>query len=109
MNDSSENMNDPLSLAAKLALQQNLNRQQTWAGLVLIVVSVAALFVLPNHLAAPFDAMCMGFGSAAIFTVFLYLFPEALRSRGGSLVSAVCLVVALWLMAALTAVVLLIG
>ncbi len=86
--------------AAIAARQQTLNRQQTQAGrLVLLAVTVVTLFILPEYLTSPYDGMCMGFGSAALLTAFLYLYPESLRSRGGSLVPALCLVVALWLLA----------
>ena len=102
-------MNDPSTHAAMVARQQQLNRQQTRSGLVLLVVTVATLFILPQYLTSPYDGMSMGFGSAAILTVFLYLYPESFRSRGGSLVPALCLVIALWLSAAVTTALSLIG
>ena len=105
-------MNEPsthASDAAMAARQQTQNRQQTQAGLVLVVVAVATLFILPEYLTPPYDVMSMGFGSAAILTVFLYLYPESFRSRGGSLVPAFCLVAALWLLAVVSTVLSLIG
>ena len=98
-----------VSDAAMTARQQTLNRQQTWAGLVLLVVTVATLFILPQYLTSPYEDISMGFGSAAILTTFLCLYPESFRSRGGSLVPALCLVVALWLSAVATTALSLIG
>lgn len=105
-------MNEPTTHAddaAMVARQQTLNRRQTQAGLVLAIVAVATLFILPQYLTPPYGGMSMGFGSAAILTVLLYLNPESLRSRGGSLVPACCLVAALWLSAVVTTVLSLIG
>lgn len=95
-------MNEPSTHAsddAMVARQQTLNRQRT-PGLVLLLVTVATLFILPEYLTPPYDVMLMGLGSAAMLTLFLYLYPESFRSRGGSLVPALCLVVAGWLLTA---------
>ena len=105
-------MNEPSTHAcddAVIARQQTLNRQQTQAGVVLIVVTVATLFILPQYMPPPYDGMSMSFGSAAILTIFVYLYPESFRSRGGSLVPALGLVAALWLSAAVTTALSLIG
>ena len=99
------NMNDPSTHAAMVARQQKLNRQQTHTGLVFLVVTVAIVFIIPEYLTPPYDVMWMSFGSAALFSVFFYLYRESLRSRSGSLVPARCLVAALWMSAAVTAVV----
>ena len=88
-----------------VARQQKLNRQQTHTGLVFLVVTVAIVFIIPEYLTPPYDGMWMGFGSAASFSVFFYLYPESLRSRGGSLVPALCLSAALWLLVTVAAVV----
>jgi len=89
-------MNGPSTHAA--IREQTLNRRTP--GLAFILVTVATVFILPEYLMPPYDGMCMGLGSAALFSVFFYLYPESLRSRGGSLVPALCLVVALWLLTA---------
>jgi hypothetical protein len=47
----------------------------------------------------------MGLGAAAMLTVFLYLYPDSLRSRSGSLVTAYGLVAALWVLAIFSTVV----
>ncbi len=104
MNGSSTHASDDA-----MARQQIQNRQQTLAGLALLVVTVATLFILPQYLKSPYEGMAMGFGSAAILTTFLYLYPESFRSRGGSLVPALCLAVALWLSAAVTTALSLVG
>ena len=90
------------AMEARQQQQQTLNRQQTLTGLVLLVVILATFFILPRYLTPPYDTMSMGFGSAATLTILLYLNPDSLRSRGGSLVPAICLVVALWLSAVAT-------
>ena len=105
-------MNEPTTHARDAAMatrQQTQYRQQTQAGLVWVVVAVATLFILPEYLTPPFDVMFMGLGAAAMLTVFLYLYPDSLRSRGGSLVPAFCLVAALWLLAVVSTVLSLIG
>ena len=102
-------MIDPAKHADSVVRQRKLNRQQTYSGLVFLAVAVAILFILPDYLSSPYDGMAMGFGAAALFSVFFYENPEALRSRTGSLVPGICLGAALWLLAALTAIVQLIG
>lgn len=96
-------MNEPsmhTSDAAMSARQQKLqNRQQSQAGFVFLIPTVSILFILPNYLTSPYDVMSMGFGSAAMFSTFLYLYSDSLRSRGGSLVPALWLAVTLWLLA----------
>ena len=107
-------MNEPSTHESDTAMaagqqQQTLNRQQTQTGLVLLAVTGTTLLILPRYLTSPYDVMSMGFGAAAILTTLLYLYPELLRSRGGSLVPAFCLVVALWLSAVVTTALSLIG
>ena len=104
MNDPSTHAND----AAMTSRQQTQNRPQTQAGLVFVVIAVATLF-LTEYLTPPYDVISMGLSSAAIMTVFLYLYPEPFRSRGGSLVPAWCLVAALWMLTVVSTVVSLIG
>ena len=106
MNEHSTQDSDDAAIAAR---QQTLNRQQTQAGIAQLAVTVVTLFILPKYLASPYDGIAMGFGSAAILTVFLYLHPAPFRSRSGSLVPAVWLVVALWLLAVVTTAVTLLG
>ncbi len=106
MNESSSHPSD----AAMAARQQTLNRQQTQAGRwLLVAVTVVVLFILPQYLAPPYDSVSMGFGAASILTAYFCLYPESLRSRGGSLVPALCLVVALWASAVVTTALLLFG
>ena len=105
MNNPKTHSND----AANVARQQTLNRQQTMAGLALLAVAVVILFILPEYLSSPFDVMVMGFGSATLMTIYLHMYPESLRSRGGSLLTAFCLVAAMWLLAVVVMVVSLVG
>lgn len=105
-------MNDlstPASDAATAARQQPRNRQHTQAGVVFVAATVAILFIIPQYLASPYAGMTMSFGSAALLTVLLYLQSESFRSRRGSLVPAICLVIALWLLAAVSTALSLIG
>jgi len=103
-------MSEPhASDAATAARQQTPDCQRTQPGLVWVVVSVVILFILPEYLTAPYDGMSMGLGAAALFTVFLYRYPEPFRSRRGSLVSAFCLVAALWLLVVVSTVLSFIG
>ncbi len=90
------------------ALQQELNSQQHY-GWGFTIVTVAILFFLPQYLPPLYGNMLMGFGSAAMLTIFLFLCPESLRSRRGSLNAARYLVATLWLLAAASTAVLFIG
>ena len=103
-------MSEPhASDAATAARQQTPDCQRTQPGVVWVVLSVIILFILPEYLAAPYDGMSMGRGAAALFTVFLYLYPDPFRSRRGSLASALCLVAALWLLVVVSTVISFIG
>ena len=95
---------------AKAALLQRLRAQQeAKLGTVLLLCNVVLLFILPQHVPSPFDGIAMGIGAAISFTMFFVLKPESLRSRRGSLIPAICLVAAMWLFAAATTVISLIG
>jgi hypothetical protein len=101
-------MNEPPTRTSGTALaarQQTQNRRQNLAGLAFMVVAVAILFILPEYLTPPIDVLFMGLGAAAMLTVFLYLYPDSLRSRSGSLVTAYGLVAALWVLAIFSTVV----
>ena len=94
----------------KVALLQRLRAQQeTKLGILLLVCNVVLLFILPQYFPSPFDSIAMGIGAAISFTIFFFLKPESLRSRRGSLIPAICLVAAMWLFAAVTTVISLIG
>ena len=106
-----ENMKAPdaqsIEVAKAACLQRVRTRQQTKAGILLC--NVVLLFILPQLFPSPFDCIAMGIGGAISFTIFFFLKPESLRSRRGSLIPAICLVVAMWLFAAVTTVISLIG
>ena len=95
---------------AKAVLLQRLRAQQdAKLGILLLVFNVVIIFVLPQYFPSPFDGIAMGIGAAFSFTIFFLLKTESLRSRRGSLIPAVCLVAAMWLFAAITTVISLIG
>ncbi len=103
-------MSEPhASDAASTARQQTPDCQRIQPGMVWVVLSVVILFILPEYLAAPYDGISMGLGAAALFTVFLYLYPDPFRSRRGSLASALCLATALWLLAVVSTVISFVG
>ena len=79
--------------------QQEWNRQQYKAALMLLITMVACgiLLVSPSYLPARYASMVMSIGPAIYMTGYLYLYPNSLRSRSGSLFTAVCLVAFLWL------------
>ena len=95
MNDSTSSPLDPTSAAPP----QTRKRLWTQPGPMWVIVSVAILFLAPEYLTPPYDVMALGLGSAALFTVFLSLYPEPFRNRAGSLVYAYFLAAALWLLA----------
>ena len=95
--------------AATAARQQTPDCQRTQPGSVWVVVSIIILFILPEYLTAPYDAMSMGLGAAVLFTLLVCFYPEPFRSRRGSLVSALCLVGALWLLAVVSTILSFIG
>ena len=95
-------MNDPLSsphVPASSAPQQTRKRLSTQPGPMWVIVSVAILFLSPEYLTPPYDIMALGLGSAALFTIFLSLYPESFRNRAGSLAYAYFLTAVLWLLA----------
>lgn len=81
--------------------QQEWNRQQYKAALMLMITMVAwgILLASPSHLSARYACMVMSISPAIYMTGYLYLYPNSLRSSSGSLFTAVCLVAFLWLSA----------
>lgn len=81
--------------------QQEWNRQQSKAALMAIIMLVGCgmLVASPTYLPARYACMVMSIGPAIYMTVYLYLYPNSLRSSSGSLFTAVCLVAWLWLSA----------
>ena len=102
---------DPINkeMAKATLLQRLRTRQEAKVGILLLVCAVVVLFILPEFFPSPFDSIAMGIGGAISFTIFFFLLPESLRSRRGSLIPAICLVAAMWLLAAVTTVISLIG
>ncbi len=96
------------ALEAGRAWQRENNKQQSKAALLLIP-GMVVMFILLEYVPSPFDSIAMAIGAAISFTVFFFLETESLRSRRGSLIPAICLVAAMWLFAAITVVVSLIG
>ena len=96
------------ALEAGRAWQRENNKQQNKVALLLIP-TIVVIFILPQYFQSPFDSIAMGIGAAISFTIFFFLEPESLRSRRGSLIPAICLVAAMWLFAAVTTVISLIG
>ena len=102
MNKSTEHSNDAMMVAHQQGFnQQAQNRQQYQAALMVIITMVACgiLLASPSYLSARYACMVMSIGPAIYMTVYLYLYPNSLRSSSGSLFTAVCLVAFLWLSA----------
>ena len=85
--------------AAFLAAQ---TKQQTRSAMLCLFV-LSVTFVLPRFVPAPFGQVVMGVGAAVGFSAFFAMFSESLRSRSGSLRPAFCLLVFVWLCAAIGA------
>jgi len=96
------------ALEAERAWQRENNKQQNNVALLLIP-TIVVMFILPQYFQSPFDSIAMGIGTAISFTIFFFLEPESLRSRHGTLIPAICLVAAIWLFAAVTTAISLIG
>ncbi len=60
-----------------------------------VLIAVVLCFYSPFCIRVMHEA-----GPAVLFTAFVWLFPDSLRSRSGSLVSAYCLAGFLWFCAA---------
>ena len=91
--------------AAFLAAQ---TKQQTKAAF-LCLLALFVVFVVPRFVPAPFGLIVMLVGGAASFSASCYLFPQSLRSRSGSLTPAFCLLAFVWLCAAVTILLSLVG
>ena len=96
-------------VAKAVRLQRLRARQESEVGILELVCCVGLVFIVPEYFPSPFDSIAMGIGAAISFTIFFFLHPESLRSRRGSLIPAICLVAAMWLFAAVTTVISLIG
>ena len=96
-------------VAEAVRLQRLRARQESKVGILELVCCVGLVFIVPEYFPSPFDSIALGIGAAISFTIFFFLHPESLRSRRGSLIPAICLVVAMWLFAAVGTVISLIG
>lgn len=74
--------------------------EEVFSAMLIVLV----LLVLPL-----LGATAMVIGSAAGLTAYIRLFPERFRGRSGSLKLAICLVVAMWIAAAVVSVLSLVG
>ena len=83
-------------------------RQQRKAALVALLTLVA-IYVLPELAPSPYDGVMRIVGAAASFSACVALFPQSLRSRSGSLAPALCLSAALWVAAIVVTVLSLLG
>ena len=102
MNKSTKHSNDAMMVAHQRGFnQQEWNRQQYKAALMLMITMVACgiLLASPSYLPARYAGMVMSISPAIYMTGYLYLYPNSLRSSSGSLFTAVCLVAFLWLSA----------
>jgi hypothetical protein len=87
-------------MATNDALRNDSKKQSLFA--VLTVISLCLI--------VPFATLPIrSIGGAVWFSVFLGLFPDALRSRSGSLTPALCLAAFVWLCAAVVVVMPLMG
>jgi hypothetical protein len=91
--------------ASFLAAQTEQQVRAAYLGMLALFV----IFVLPRFVPAPFDQIIMVAGAAASFSAYFCLFPQTLRSRRGSLAPAFCLLAFVWLCAAVTILLSLLG
>ena len=100
-----EELNDPEDANAA---QQEWNRRQHLAGLYMAIPLVAG-FLLATEFSSPVNEIAMSIASAVALSVGVSVIPDSFRSRRGSLVPAFCLIGAMWAMALLVTLVLLVG
>jgi len=102
MNEPTKHSNDTLTVAHRKAFnQQEWNRQQYKAGLMVMITMIACgiLLTSPSYLSIRYAFIAMSICPAIYMTVYLSRYPNSLRSSNGSLLTAVCLVAFLWLSA----------
>ena len=83
--------------------------REQYNGAIFVALTIVVMFILPEFIPSPFDCMVMGFGSAILLTALVLLTPASFRGRSGSLRMAIGLVTAMWIFAAVTTVISLIG
>jgi len=83
--------------------------KEQYKGAISVALTIVVIFILPEFVPSPFDVIVMGFGSAILLTALVLSKPASFRSRSGSLIPAICLGAAMWLFAAVTTVISLIG
>ena len=87
-------------MATNDALRNDSKKQSLFAVLTVIYLCLIVPFAT-----LPIRSVC----GAVLFSVFLGFFPDALRSRSGSLAPALCLAALVWLCAAVVVVMSLLG
>lgn len=82
--------------------QEEWNRQQFRAAFQVLATMALwiGLLVIPLYLSDSVACALMSIGPAVYMNAFLYKSPDALRTKNGSLFTAVCFVASLWLNAA---------
>jgi len=65
---------------------------------------VCLLFILPRY-----GSVAVMVGCASILSAYVAVLPESFRSRSGSMMAATCLVAAMWVAAAVTTALTLMG
>lgn len=59
---------------------------------------ISVLFILPRY-----GVTALMVGGASVLSAYVFAMPERFRSRGGSMIPAICLVTGMWFAAAVIA------
>lgn len=101
MNTSMPHSRDSLAESKQSYNQLAANREQNTAALLsmLLIVVFGFLLFAPEYLPSGLVGIVLGVVPAIYMTAYLHRYPDSLRNRRGSLVTAIGLVAFLWLVA----------
>ena len=111
MNTSMPHSSVSLAESKQTNNQLELNREQNKAALLSVFTVIMFGFMLfaPQYLPSRFVGIVLGVVPAIYLTLYLHRYPDSLRNRRGSLVTAINLVAFLWLVAIASVVAILAG
>jgi hypothetical protein len=102
MNTSSHQPNDLVAVShqqSRIQLEWNRNQYQAAIKMMIWIVAYGTLLATLQYLPSRYVGMVLGIGAAMYMTGYLCLYPNSLRNRSGSLITAICLVAFVWLVA----------
>lgn len=99
-------MNTPIQHTSVSNNQSDLNREQTRAALLSMILVIMFVFLMfaPNYLPSKIMDFLLGVVPAVYMTWYLRKYPESLRDRRGTQFTAKMLVAFLWFVAVATVV-----